>query len=105
MEEKHEMLRKREIYYDPVLVLNIVSGVKTSVSVRGQVVTWQQPGVRRQFCLAPGDNILDIEPVTSPLLENDPDIRQVGAHLNLHIMDVDVTGKVERVIVVNINIH
>ena len=36
-----------EIYYDPVLVLNIVSGVKTSVRVQGQVVTWQQPGGRR----------------------------------------------------------
>ena len=64
----------------------------TSVWVQGQGVTWQQPGVRRNLCLAAGEDILDIEPVTSPSLENDPDTREVRAHLDFHIVDADVTG-------------
>ena len=91
------------------MVLKIESGVKTSVWVRGQVVTWQQPGVRRDLCLAAGEDILDIEPVTSARLENDPDPREVGAHFDFHIVDPDVTGlsvfDVQRVIGVDINVH
>ena len=91
------------------MVLKIESGVKTSVWVRGQVVTWQQPGVRRDLCLAAGEDILDIEPVTSARLENDANSREVGAHFDFHIVDADVTGlsvfDVQRVIGVDINVH
>ena len=76
-----------------------------SVRVRGQKVTWHQPRGRPDVCLAPREDILNIDPITSSLLENNTDTRQVGANLDLHVLDLDFSFLVKRVIVVDINIH
>ena len=66
------------------MFLIIVSGDISQSGVWFLVMTWQQPG------LAPREDILDMDHSAS-LLENDPNVGQVGADSDCDVVDVNIT--------------